>query len=344
MSHASERARLAARLVRARSRRRPHTLSHLITSRCNARCATCLWRDARSGEVDTETIAWLYRAAGRAGLVQLVVWGGEPLLREDLGTLLRVAKRSGLYVTLITNGWLVRERWSELRGSVDVLILSVDDVGSRHDEMRGLPGLYGRMDEFALSLEGDRKAPTLLINTVLSRQNEGVLPRVADVARRWRAGLFFCPMETGVTSSFGRVESKADLALGHDELRAAAAQARGLKDQGYPILATRAYLDLLERDPALTSYRCRMPHSLITVESDGAVRDCRRHDQPLADIRELRSAGAPLSSIFELPRRRRLLREADACTVCNNPDVIELSWLWDLRPSMLGKLAQLAVR
>ena len=328
----------------ARARQRPHTLSHLITSRCNAGCATCLWRDARPQDVDTETIVWLYRAAGRAGLVHLVVWGGEPLLREDLGALLRVAKASGLYVTLITNGWFVRERWPELRGSVDVLILSVDEVGSRHDEMRGLPGLYHRMDEFALSLHGDRKAPALLINTVLSRQNEDVLPRVADVARRWRAGLFFCPMETGVTSSYGRVESKADLALGPDGLRAAAAQARALKERGYPILATRAYLDLLERDPALTGYRCRMPHSLITVESDGAVRDCRRHDQPLAGIRELRSAGEPLSALFDLPGRRRLLREAESCTVCNNPDVIELSWLWDLRPSMLGTLAQLAVR
>jgi len=344
MSRASERARLAARLVRARSRQRPHTLSHLITSRCNARCDTCLWRDARPSDVDTETVAWLYRAAGRAGFVHLVVWGGEPLLREDLGALLRVAKESGLYVTLITNGWFARERWAELRGSVDVLILSVDEVDCRHDEMRGLPGLYRRMDDFALSLQGDRKAPTLLINTVLSRQNEDVLPRVAAVARRWRAGLFFCPMETGVTLSAGRAESKADLALGHEELRAAAAQARGLKDQGYPILATRAYLDLLQRDPGLTSYSCRMPHSLITVESDGAVRDCRRHDQPLADIRRLRSTGEPLSAVFDLTRRRQLLREARSCTVCNNPDVIELSWLWDLRPSMLGKLAQLAVR
>ena len=197
MSHASERARLIARLVRARSRRRPHTLSHLITSRCNARCATCLWRDATSGEADTETVAWLYRAAGRAGLVQLVVWGGEPLLREDLGVLLRIAKKSGLYVTLITNGWSVRERWSELRGSVDVLILSVDEVGSRHDEMRGLPGLYGRVDEFALSLEEIARRRTSSINTVLSRQNEGVLPRVADVARRWRAEPLLLPHGDG---------------------------------------------------------------------------------------------------------------------------------------------------
>ena len=36
--------------------------------------------------------------------------------------------------------------------------------------------------------------------------------------------------------------------------------------------------------------------------------------------------------------------EAASCTKCNNPDVIELSWLWDLRPVMLGKVAELAGR
>lgn len=342
---AADRLRFAARFARARARGRPHTLSHLVTSRCNARCATCLWRDAYADELDTGTAAWLYEEAGRAGIAHLVVWGGEPLLRRDLGILLRTAKRSGLCVTLITNGWLLPTCWPALRGGVDNLIVSVDDVGARHDELRGLPGLYERLDVFARSLPGEgRAAPTLLVNTVLSRQNAGVLPRVAEVARRWHAGLFFCPMETGMSFSSGREESKAELALGPDQLRAAAAQARGLKDRGYPILATRAYLDLLERDPALSHYRCRVPQALVTVEPDGSVRNCRWHDRPLADVRALRAADRPFSALYQLPERRRLLHEAATCTLCNNPDVIELSWLWDLRPAMLGKLLQLAKR
>ncbi len=36
--------------------------------------------------------------------------------------------------------------------------------------------------------------------------------------------------------------------------------------------------------------------------------------------------------------------EAASCTKCNNPDVIELSWLWDLRPVMLAKVVDLARR
>ena len=289
-------------------------------------------------------MTWLYREAGRAGMAQLVVWGGEPLLRDDLPALLRSAKAAGLATTLISNGWLAAERWPQLREQVDVLILSLDDVGAAHDSLRGLPGLSERLEAFVESLRGDPLRPTLLVNTVLSRLNAGALTRVAPVAQRWGAGLYFCPMETGEITSAGFVARHADLALSAEELREAAAVARELKTRGYPVLNTRAYLDLLSRDPELHGYTCRMPRALLTVEADGAIRDCLRTDQPLASMLDLRAANTRLSSVFSLVRRRHLLAEAASCTKCNNPDVIELSWLWDLRPAMLGNVVKLAGR
>ena len=104
------------RLVWARIRGRPHTLSHLVTTRCNGHCRTCLWRDPTRPELDSDAVKWLYREAGRAGFAQLVVWGGEPLLRRDLPELLFAARHAGLFTTLITNGWHLSERWGELRG------------------------------------------------------------------------------------------------------------------------------------------------------------------------------------------------------------------------------------
>ncbi|HEX5643745.1 MAG TPA: hypothetical protein VFZ86_15640, partial [Thermoleophilia bacterium] len=127
------RARLTARMAVSRARGRPHTLSHLVTARCNGSCATCLWRAgaggsaavgataapageraagdgrAAAGELGTAAVRRLYAEAGRAGMAQLVVWGGEPLLRRDLPELLLAARRSGLFVTLISNGWFAAE-------------------------------------------------------------------------------------------------------------------------------------------------------------------------------------------------------------------------------------------
>jgi MoaA/NifB/PqqE/SkfB family radical SAM enzyme len=271
-----------------------------------------------------------------------VVWGGEPLLRQDLPELLLAARSAGLTTTLISNGWLLEHRWPELRGLVDVLVLSLDDHGEAHDRLRGLPGLSARLEAAVAKLARDPQFPLLLVNTVLSRFNQGALDRVAPVARRWGAGLYFCPMETGEMQSAGYVDRHGDLALAATGLRAAALQAAALQRAGYPILNTRAYLRLLARDPALRGYTCRMPRSLLTVEADGAVRDCLRTDRPLTSVAELRAGDRPLASVYTLPRYRELRRDATACTKCNNPDVIELSWLWDLHPAMLEKLAELA--
>ena len=341
LSRAATRVRLVTRLARARSRGRPHTLSHLVTTRCNGRCQTCLWRDPGLTELDTETVKWLYGEAGRAGLAQLVVWGGEPLLRQDLPELLLAARRAGLLTTLITNGWFLGERWRELRGRVDALILSLDDAGPAHDALRGLAGLYERLEAFVAAVRGDPLRPTLLVNTVLSSLNRGALARVAPVAARWQAGLYFCPMETGLVTSMGVTAPLADLALPAEELRAAAQTAAALKSAGFPILTSRPYLELLARDPELRGYTCRAPRARLTVGADGSVRDCSHIDCPLADVRELRAAGEPLSRVFRLPGYQGMLERSASCTKCNNPDVIELSWLWDLRPAMLRKVAEL---
>lgn len=334
--------RFAGGLARARLRGRPVILSHLITGRCNARCPTCLWRDDDTPELDTDMVAWLYRQAAGLGIPQLVVWGGEPLLRADLPELLAVGREAGLLVTLITNGWSLGERWPELRGHVDVLILSLDDTGEAHDRLRGLPGLFQRLEVFTASLRDDPVRPKLLVNTVLSRLNRGVLRRVAPVAERWGAGLYFCPMETGRMETSGFTGTLASLSLEPRGLGDAARLAKALKRDGYPLMATDRYLDLLEQDPALTAYSCRAPRAILTVEADGAVRDCLRRDMPLALVDQLRADGGTLADVLALPRYRQMARSAERCTACNNPDVLEISWLWDLERQMLEKALRLA--
>ena len=335
--------RLVRGFARARLRGHPLLLSHLLTGRCNARCPTCLWRDPRTAELDREAVTWLYREAAAAGLAQVVIWGGEPLLRDDLGEAVRAASAAGLVVTLISNGWLLPERWRELRGFVDALILSVDDVGEAHDRLRGLPGLFDRLAAFAADLRGDPARPRLLVNTVLSRENPGALRRVAPLAQEWGAGLYFCPMEVGQMETAGFADRLGPLALSPAELREAARLARDLKAAGYPLLATQGYLDLLERDPALTGYTCRAPRLILTVEADGAIRDCLRRDAPLARVADLRREGRSLASLFTLPRYRAMTAAAARCTVCNNPDVVEMSWLWDLELQMVERVGRLVL-
>ena len=275
MSSSSRRiddARLLRKMVASRVTGRPLFLSHLVTGRCNGHCAFCLWHyaaedDAReaSAELTTEETAWLYRRASEAGICYLALWGGEPLLRADIEEILRCAAEARLSVILMTNGWLLPELWPRIRGLVRTLILSLDDLGDDFDRLRGMPGLYERLDTFALSLRSDPLRPRLLVNAVLSRLNRGALSRVAPIAERWGAGLYFCHLDTGEMGLEGFDSRTAYLALTDEELREAALEARALKADGYGLQATNKFLRLLQRDPALRSFKCRFPNAALTV-------------------------------------------------------------------------------
>ena len=152
-------------------------------------------------------------------------------------------------------------------------------------------------------------------------------------------------METGELSAGEAGDRLAGLALSSQELREAATLALELKAAGYPILASRAYLELLAADPLLSAYTCRAPRARLTVGADGidprlhARRPSARRTCAISGrtIRAWRRCSARPAGAGWGPRPRR-------CTKCNNPDVIELSWLWDLRPVMLGKVLDLARR
>ena len=344
-------ARILGKMVRGRMAHRPLFLSHLVTARCNGHCAHCLWRfagpdDARAVETEltTEEILWLYRRSAEAGMSHLALWGGEPLLRKDIVDICSAASNAGLSVTLMTNGWLLPDLWPRLRGHVRTLMLSLDDVGEEFDRTRGLPGLFERLDGFARGLRDDPLRPRLLVNLVLSRLNGGALRRVAPVAQRWRAGLYFCPMDVGEMQSEGFVARHEQLELSEDELREAARLAGLLKAEGYPLQATNKYLSLLERDPRLRDWSCRFPQLALTVLPDGSFRDCRRRDIPLGNVRELYEAGASLEALFRLPRYQEMVHEAPQCSTCNNPDKLETSWGWQLRPSMMWRSLTLSWR
>jgi hypothetical protein len=151
-------------------------------------------------------------------------------------------------------------------------------------------------------------------------------------------------METGELSAGEAGDRLAALALPPGELREAAGLALELKAAGYPILDSRAYLRMLADDPMLSAYTCRAPRARLTIGADGSVRDCMHVDRPLGNVASLREQGLPLASLFRTPEWARMGDEAASCTKCNNPDVVELSWLWDLRPVMLGKVLELAGR
>ena len=168
----------------------PRILYIEVTKRCNAFCSFCpYWQDHRRGEL--EDYAPIVK---RLRPFCVTFSGGEPLLRRDLAGL--VAKVAALsprpYIAVLTNGWLLSpERARELRrAGCEQISISIDHVGPRHDERRGLPGLFARLERDMPALRAvgfDR----INLNSIVMRSNLEELPALARLAEKWGVTISF---------------------------------------------------------------------------------------------------------------------------------------------------------
>jgi MoaA/NifB/PqqE/SkfB family radical SAM enzyme len=100
---------------------------------------------AGESEVPGDVLVELLAGLVPKGLLAVDLFGGEPLLREDLPEIVRGLSRAGLHVTVTTNGLLLdRERASALVASgLRQLLVSLDGPdAATHDGLRGRKGAF----------------------------------------------------------------------------------------------------------------------------------------------------------------------------------------------------------
>jgi MoaA/NifB/PqqE/SkfB family radical SAM enzyme len=164
----------------------PQYCIFFVTNRCNARCAMCFNANAESAGTGKDlTLDEIEKvAAGFKRLIQLTISGGEPYLRDDLPDIVRVfVRESGAkFVTLTTNAFLpervvpATERiLAENPEAHFNFCISIDDIGERHDAIRGVKGGFERlMETYRGALELRRRFSNMEIHTttVLSALNK----------------------------------------------------------------------------------------------------------------------------------------------------------------------------
>lgn len=325
--------RLITGLASSRVLGRPLLLSHLVTTRCPCRCETCLWRgltDPRD-ELTVREIAAVYADAARCGVRVNSIWGGEPLIREDLPAILEASRRAGLLTVLISSGHRFARRFAEIVPHVDTAIFSLDEVGTAHDAMRGMPRLF---EEACAAIEQIRRdAPSIrtYINTVVSRLNVDAVANLASLARRLNSPIYFNPMETGMLGRAGSDSVKRDLALDDEGLSSLARRLIVLKGRRYPVANSYTYLRGFVGGKQ--KYRCHARKLCLELRPNGDLMDCLNRFEPVANVRRI-----PLFELLRRPEIRHLrLKDVDCC-FCNNANVIDTSNLWAGRLESLYSL------
>jgi MoaA/NifB/PqqE/SkfB family radical SAM enzyme len=325
-------ARLVLKALRTRFwDERPFVLSHLLTARCNADCATCLWKmpaDARVSELDAEQVEHLYHDAAAAGFRELVLWGGEPMVRPDAGTALRAARAAGLETTLITNGWWLEERAHEVLPHTSRLLVSVDGMGERHDATRRCPGLFERLDRGLAAARAHYPRTRVVILSVLSRLSVTELEGIAEYGARLGVPVVFQAMNGTDYGSADRAIAGAGLELDADEWARVAGRIEALRRRGLPVRDSSAYLRRL--GDRAGAYRCHYKKVVLRVEPNGDVLDCTLTASPLGSVRTTR-----LSALVATAPYRDFVRRAEACNRCRDAGVIETSHMWEGHPGAL---------
>jgi MoaA/NifB/PqqE/SkfB family radical SAM enzyme len=173
---------------RLTGRRVPVAVAWLITGRCNLHCVYCRWKQERSAaELDTAAVKNMIDQMADAGVLLVSFTGGEPLVRKDMGEIIRYVKGRGLVCKLNTNGTLVESRLDELRG-LDLLQISVDGPPQAHDRLRG----SGTSDLAARAVRLARDAGIRVqLITCLTRDNVARIDEVLDYGLRLESGLCF---------------------------------------------------------------------------------------------------------------------------------------------------------
>ena len=96
-------------------KRTPLAVCWLVTNRCNFKCSYCkIWKE-KTRETPTKDALSLIDQLAELGTQRLSIFGGEPLLRKDIGKIIDHAVDSGLFTGLGSNGLLVPKKINLLK-------------------------------------------------------------------------------------------------------------------------------------------------------------------------------------------------------------------------------------
>ena len=278
---------LAARGAANYMGRGPLCVSFEITYSCNARCRHChLGGPVQEERASPEEFG---RIARNLRPVVAQISGGEPLLRKDVEDIVRAIRRPGRapFIVLTTNGSLLtKDKHARLRDAgVEEFSLSLDYPDERHDEFRGIPGLFGKIRDLASALEGNGDSG-ITLSCVIQRDNFRELVKLAELARSWGLRMNF--------SSYTHLRTRRmDYMIPADEigeLEAVLGQVKEFKKRHGTVFTSDYVLGRIPgyfRDGAVKD--CRAGERFFVVNPDGTLSPCgliiRKYGTP-AEIRK----------------------------------------------------------
>ena len=245
------------------------------TNCCNLTCPFCETAagEAGPGELSMEEVRALIDDLSSMGVKRLLISGGEPLMRRDIGEIMAYANRRNLLIGLATNGWFVQEMENVLRDVKYFLYYtSIDGIPEDHDRSRGRVNAFSRAMG-GLDLFARMGVPVRIANTVVHPGNimllEGMVETIRNsAATSWR----LAPV-----SNVGRAENSPEYTLNGEHLRYMADFIRRhRKSVNIEFGESHAYLGCFAGDEVGKPFFCGAGLTRCSIMPDGEVMGCHQ--------------------------------------------------------------------
>jgi MoaA/NifB/PqqE/SkfB family radical SAM enzyme len=268
-----------------------------LTRRCSFRCPHCYAGPAHSAAGELDTAAWkrLLDEAAAAGCLELVLTGGEPLLRADFAELYVHARRKGLEVTVFTNASLVDGKAADLFREWPPFSVEVSVYGLSEPTARVVTGVAGACEAQWNGVRRLKEAGVPVTLKVLAiRPIRHEIEAIEERARREGLKL---RLTTELTPRLDGDASPLELRLDPEDAVALEARepgwAEGLKDR----LVSRACAD--------RHYPCAAGQYGFFIDAEGWLQPCLAIR---AFRRDVRNGGLPAAwaAVVQEARNRKL--------------------------------------
>ena len=314
---------------------RPRRFTFHLTERCQYTCLHCWMSHGRVRLEHLPAETWLDAAAAicdtQEEIENIVLCGGEPLLRPETFKLIEYLARRGVTHSLNTNAYAVNREKAERLADLGLarINISIDGPAPVHNAIRKHPRAYDRAMEAAHLMAEISPNTEVAVNCTLMGANIGSIKELVELIESDPA--FQTLSFQAITNPF---DSFVDQRLtGNPELwpqdtEEAAGAVEWLIEKrraGYKIVNPESQLKLFAKyfqDPhAAHSQSCTVSEFGMSLLNTGDVLLCH-YMKPIGNMKQKRFADI-LASDTLAP----LIREMEACTRTNCHQVMNCYYL-----------------
>lgn len=302
-----------------------------LTVRCNLHCKMCLFRhdDCENSEITANELTaeqWIdmARQVAEAGTINLLITGGEPMLRPDFCEIWEGIYKQGFLITLYTNATLVNPKIMETLHKYPPHKIGVTIYGASPETYEKV---CGNADAFQLTLNGLkllRQLPSVIdIRTTLIKDNVNDIQKIEELINQElghkvnivHSNNVICAVRGGC-AQVNDVRLSAEESMHLPIRRTCDAIQKFTADSGLPEMQLALRIDDrksedLSHNSKLTLIGCEGGMTSYTISWDGKLIACQLFD--LFNTSPIKNGFSKAWLTFPYAVRLPLYSECDSC-------------------------------